>query len=134
MAEQNQQLVPRPDQPMVPAGVPMELEEVGPIVVQPGNGGRPNIYMHAPQFQWQHLQIGGEDQQARAGVQQIAGDCFHFGNEVNDKLKLLDAAYTPLKELPDAVGGLRGRLERIEAARDQGEFRGLDFSREIHEL
>ena len=103
------------------ADVPMELP--GPILVREGNGGRANIYMEAPQFHWQHMQLMGEDQHARAGVQQLAHECHDFGQEVHRKLALLNAAYTPLQGIPDEVAGLKARMEQVELANRQRDER-----------
>ena len=84
-AQQQQQLALVGDQPMILVHPTGEQIMDGPIVIHPGNGGRPNIYMQAPEFHWQQLQVeAGEDQQARAGIQQIARKCFDFGNDVRN--------------------------------------------------
>ena len=110
------------------------MELPGPIVVREGNGGRPNIYMEAPQFHWQHMQLMGEDQHARAGIQQIAHECHNFGREVNGKLELLNAAYTPLQGLPDDVAALKARMEQVELANRQRDQREEDWRRAVLEL
>ena len=101
----------------------MEQGMPGPIVVREGNGGRANIYMEAPQFHWQHLQIHGEDPQARHGVQQLAHECHDFGQEVHRKLALLDAAYAPLQPVPEDIAALKARMDQVEPMNRQRDER-----------
>ena len=62
MADQQQIIVRNPEdqEPIYDA----EMGNGGPLVVQPGNGDRPNIYVNAPQFHWHQAPRGAADEQA----------------------------------------------------------------------
>ena len=132
MADQQQIIVRNPEdqEPIYDA----EMGNGGPLVVQPGNGDRPNIYVNAPQFHWHQAPRGAADEQARAGLQQIAIECFQFGQGLEQRLGRMDAAHAQVAGVPDAVGMLRARLDILDAARQRGELQGPDFSGVIAEL